>query len=33
MFRERDRKENETPGPTENVLYLFPMNYLGNIYL
>ena len=32
MFRQKDRKENEIPGPTENVLCLFPMNYFWNIY-
>ena len=28
MLRERDRKENEMPGPTENILYFFILNYL-----
>lgn len=28
MFRERDRKENEMPEPTENILFFFILNYL-----
>lgn len=31
MLRERDRKENEMPGPTENILYFF-ISIISNKY-